>query len=77
MQETIGDPSDGGANGWQLYHTLAPRRSVRGPFVFGLVWRQRRDGRWIYMQTDEHVKAAIGLVDAAHRSRRSRRLHKP
>ena len=22
MQETIGDPSDGGANGWQLYHTL-------------------------------------------------------
>jgi hypothetical protein len=77
MQETIKNSQNTLAGDWQLYHTVTPRRSVRGPLVVGLVWRQRRDGRWIYMRTDDRVKAAIGLVDAAHRSRQSRRLRKP
>jgi hypothetical protein len=29
------------------------------------------------MQTDQQVRAVVGLLDAAHRSRRSRRLRKP
>jgi len=73
-QETVGESPYGDA--WQLYHALTPHRSVEGRLVVGLVWRQRQDGRWIYTQTDEQVKAAIRLVDAAHRCRRSRRLRK-
>ena len=61
---------------WHLYRAVAPRRSVTGPLVLGLVWRRRRDGRWIYMQADEQVKAAVELVEAAQRSRRSRRLRR-
>jgi hypothetical protein len=61
---------------WRLYRAVTPRRSITGLLVFGLVWRQRQDGRWIYMQTDEQVKAAVELVEAAQRSRRSRRLRK-
>jgi hypothetical protein len=79
MQEIVEVSSSNGGAGddWQLYQTLTPRRSIKGDFVFGLVWRQRRDGRWVYMQADEQVKGAVGLVDAAYRSRRSRRLRKP
>ena len=76
MQQTIEKFPGAEAHGWQLYHTVAPHRSVNGPLVFGLVWRQRREGRWIYMQADEQVRAAVELVNAAHRSRRSRRLRK-
>jgi hypothetical protein len=76
MQETFEQSPSADADDWQLYHTLAPRRSVAGAFVVGLVWRQRRDGRWIYMQADQQAKAAVELIDAAHRSRRSRRLRK-
>jgi hypothetical protein len=76
MQERLEESPHSEADRWQLYHTVAPRRSVKGAFVFGLVWRQRRDGRWIYMQTDKRIKAAVELVDAAHRSRLSRRLRR-
>ena len=57
-------PSGVAADDWQLHRTLTPRRSVKGDLVFGLVWRQRRDGRWIYMPADKQVKAAVGLIDA-------------
>jgi hypothetical protein len=76
MQERLEESPHSEADRWQLYRTVAPRRSVKGAFVFGLVWRQRRDGRWIYMPTDEQVKAAVDLVEAAHRSRLSRRLRR-
>ena len=78
MMQQIFEPSPPAEpDHWQLYRTVAPRRSVTGPLVFGLVWRKRRDGRWIYLPVDEQVKAAVELVEASVRSRRSRRLRRP
>jgi len=77
MQEIFEPPSHAEPNEWQLYRAVTPHRSVTGPLVFGLVWRQRRDRRWIYLPADEQVKAAVGLVEASMRSRRSRRLRRP
>jgi hypothetical protein len=65
---------EGIREGWHLFHTLAPHRSVSGSVVLGLVWRQRRNGRWIYMESDPQIKAAVKLISAGYRSRRSRRL---
>ena len=76
MQERLEEFPHSEADGWQLFRTVAPRRSVKGAFVFGLVWRQRRDGRWIYMQANKRAKAAVELVGASQRSRRSRRLRR-
>ena len=76
QKEIIQVPPNVDADHWHLYHTLMPRRSISGPVVLGLVWRQRRNGRWIYMPTDEQVRAAVKLVTVAQQSRRSRRLRK-
>ena len=62
---------------WELYLAFTPRRSIEGILVFGLVWRQRQEGRWLYMKADKQVKAAVELVNAAHHSRLSRRLRRP
>jgi hypothetical protein len=78
MQEQINQqPKSSEAGSWRLYSAFAPHRSVDGEVVLGLVWRQRQDGRWIYMRADRQVKAAVELVEAAHRSRLSRRLRRP
>lgn len=35
MQQKIEKFPRAEADGWQLYHTVAPHRSVSGPLVFG------------------------------------------
>ena len=76
QQEINQQASSSEENNWHLYRAIAPHRSIEGAVVLGLVWRKRRDGRWIYMRADEQVKAAVELVEAARRSRLSRRLRR-
>jgi len=77
MQPGIDRPATSSdADSWQLYRAIVPHRSIAGAVVLGLVWRQRRRGRWIYMAADKQARAAVELVEAAHRSRLSRRLRR-
>jgi hypothetical protein len=65
------------ADGWHLHYAVVPHRSIAGGIAIGLVWRQREGDRWIYMQGNAEIRAAVKLIAASHRSRWSRRTRNP